>query len=137
MTISVRLADRCDLDFVSQDGFLSLDTVQRKIDAGEVVLAERTQPVGYARFELMWSRLPYLTLIWVLPEQRRQGVGRALLSYLEAMLQQRGFRALLSSSTATEAEPQAWHRHMGFRDCGTLAGLNEGGIGEVFFRKDL
>ena len=36
-----------------------------------------------------------------------------------------------------EAEPQAWHRAAGFRECGIIAGINEGGIGEVFFRKEL
>ena len=28
-------------------------------------------------------------------------------------------------------------RHAGFEECGTIAGINEGGIGEVFFRKQL
>jgi len=34
-----------------------------------------------------------------------------------------------------EPEPQAWHRHMGFVECGIINGINENGIGEVFFRK--
>jgi hypothetical protein len=36
-----------------------------------------------------------------------------------------------------ESAPQAWHRWMGFEECGFLAGMNEGGVGEVFFRKAL
>lgn len=37
-----------------------------------------------------------------------------------------------SSSSEDEAEPQAWRRHMGFVECGFIAGMNEGGVGEVF-----
>ena len=37
------------------------------------------------------------------------------------------------SSQVDEAEPQAWHRHIGFVECGILAGLNEGDVGEVFY----
>lgn len=44
---------------------------------------------------------------------------------------------LLSSSQADEFEPQTWHRHMGFVECGRLEGINEGGVDEVFFRKQL
>ena len=45
--------------------------------------------------------------------------------------------ALYSSSQVDEPPPQAWHRHMGFQECGIIAGINEGGVGEVFFRKAL
>jgi hypothetical protein len=44
------------------------------------------------------------------------------------------YRALRRSK---EPEPQAWHRHIGFTECGALVGINDGGIGEIFFRKVL
>lgn len=65
------------------------------------------------------------------------GAGRGLLSFLEAHLRAGGHAALYSSSQVNEAEPQAWHRHMGFAECGVIAGINEGEIGEIFFRKRL
>ena len=63
--------------------------------------------------------------------------GRTLLAHVEAELTSRGHAALYSSSQADEPEPQAWHRRMGFDECGLIAGLNPGGVGEVFFRKTL
>ena len=75
-------------------------------------------------------------LIQVLPEYRRQGVGKALLRFIEAFLRDAGHEALYSSSQADEPEPQAWHRYMGFEECGFIAGINDG-VGEVFFRKSL
>lgn len=135
---TVRYAEPTDLEFVSQDGYVPECTVLRKVENREVVVAEREgTSIGYARIEYLWSRLPYLALIRVLPEARHQGVGRAMLRFIEAELRGAGHDVLLSSSQADEPEPQQWHRHMGFRECGRLEAVNAGGIDEVFFRKML
>lgn len=127
-----------DLDFVQQDHHLATAIVQRKIEEREVIVAEINDSlVGYVRLEYLWSRIPYIALIRVLPEYQRRGVGTALLSYTEEFLREQGHKALYSSSQVDEVEPQAWHRHVGFEECGIIAGINEGGIGEVFFRKPL
>jgi hypothetical protein len=52
-------------------------------------------------------------------------------------LRGQGCPALYSSSQADEPEAQAWHRRVGFEECGLIAGINRGGVGEVFFRKQL
>lgn len=136
--IVVRTATEDDLAFVSQDGYLPDAIVRRKVADGDALLALRGgEPVGYLRLEWLWSKLPYIELIWVLVSHRRAGVGRALLARTEAELASQGHAALFSSSQVDEPEPQAWHRRVGFEECGLLAGLNEGGVGEVFFRKAL
>jgi len=138
--IKVRFASQTDLD-----GCIALDhptmpaeVIKRKVEQREIIVAERAgRLVGYLRFEYLWSVVPYIALIWVVEDQRQQGIGRALLHYLENVLRQQGHTALYSSSQANEPEPQAWHRHVGFKECGFITGMNEGGIGEVFFRKNL
>jgi GNAT superfamily N-acetyltransferase len=138
MPISVRLAEHTDLVFVRQDEYVDATVVARKIDQGEVIVSESDGvPSGYARIEYIWSLRPYLSLIRVVERHRRQGVGTAMLSYLGEMLKSQGHAVLLSSSQVDEPEPQAWHRRMGFRECGIINGMNEGGVGEVFFVKDL
>jgi GNAT superfamily N-acetyltransferase len=136
--ITVRGARGEDLAFVSQDGYVRPSVVQEKIERGEVFVAEMDgTPVGYLRLEYLWSIQPYIALIRVLEPRRRRGVGRALLSHVEDAARAAGHRALFSSSQADEPGPQAWHRHMGFAECGVIHGLNEGGVGEIFFRKAL
>ena len=121
---------------MQQDHYLPAEIVRRKIEWLEVIVAELNGDlVGYLRLEYLWSRVPYIALIHVSPEHRRQGIGKALLSYAEEFLRERGHEVLYSSSQVDEAEPQAWHRHVGFEECGVIAGVNQGGIGEVFFRK--
>jgi hypothetical protein len=60
-----------------------------------------------------------------------------MLEYLEEALRSSGHSVLFSSSQVDEAEPQTWHRRMGFRECGIINGVNDGGVGEVFFAKDI
>ncbi|MFZ5918567.1 MAG: GNAT family N-acetyltransferase [Chloroflexota bacterium] len=132
---AARFAAQTDLDFVSRDGYISREAVARKIDSKEVVVAEAGgQPVGYLRLEYLWSLVAYIALIWVRPERRRQGVGQIMLAFVGQHLSQNGHDALYSSSQADEPEPQAWHRRMGFEECGFIDGLNKGGVGEIFFR---
>ena len=144
--IVVRFARLDDLDFAYQDGYITAKILKSKIEAQlalnpdrieDVVIAEwNGKRVGYVRLEYLWSIVPYIALIRVLPEYRRQGVGKALLRFIETFLREAGHDALYSSSQADEPEPQAWHRHVGFIECGFITGINNG-IDEVFFRKRL
>ena len=144
--IAIRFARVDDLDFAYQDGYIPAEALKRKIEGQlalnpnrieDVVIAEwNGKRVGYVRLEYLWSIVPYVSLIQVLPEYRRQGVGKALLRFIETFLRDAGHEALYSSSQADEPEPQAWHRHVGFEECGSIVGINDG-IGEVFFRKSL
>lgn len=132
----MRPAQHADLAFAAQDGYVGEERVARQIAAGEVWIAEDgAVPLGYLRLEYLWGRIPYIALIRILPAYRGRGAGRALLAAVEQQLAPGGHPWLYSSSQADEPEPQAWHRHMGFTECGFLAGVNAGGIGEVFFRK--
>jgi ribosomal protein S18 acetylase RimI-like enzyme len=136
--LTTRFAISSDLDFVRQDQHLLPEIVRRKIEWREVIVAEFDEsPAGYLRLEYLWSKVPYIALIHVSPEYRGRGIGGALLAFVEGFLRAAGHTALYSSSQANEAEPQAWHRHAGFEECGMIAGINEGGVGEVFFRKGL
>ena len=138
--IKVRFAERMDLD-----GCITLDhphmpaeVIQRKVEQREIIVAEKAgQLAGYLRLDCLWSFVPYIALIWVVEDQRQQGVGRAMLRYLENVLCEQGHTALYSSSQANEPEPQAWHRYVGFEECGFISGINGAGIGEIFFLKEL
>lgn len=135
--IRVRFAAPADLDFLRQRSHVPAEVLKRKVEWQEVVVAERQGSlIGSLHLEYLWSSVPYIALIQVPPEHQRQGAGRALLRFAETFLSEQGHGALYSSSQADEPEPQAWHRHAGFEECGIIAGINKG-VGEVFFRKKL
>ncbi|MGY5859994.1 MAG: GNAT family N-acetyltransferase [Candidatus Thorarchaeota archaeon] len=135
----VRFAGPEDLEWcVVEDGHVIEKVIRNKIVNDECIVVELDgNLIAYIRLEYLWSTTPYIGLIFVNDEYRKEGVGRKMLEYLEDHLRDHGHDTLLSSSHANEPEPQAWHRSVGFVECGILSGLNEGGIGEVFFRKQL
>lgn len=136
--VNVRLAQAADLNAVNLDRYISDEILLKKIAEEEVfLLTVDGEPAGYLRLEYHWSVVPYIALIRIEAAHRGRGYSRNLLEFVEDFLRERGFEVLYSSSTGDEAEPQGWHRHMGFVECGFIAGMNEGGVGEVFFRKTL
>lgn len=139
MEPTVRMATPGDLEWLAaNDGRIDVREYARKVGEGEVLVAEVLgERVGLLRLEFLWSRLAYVAQVWVREERRRRGVGRAFLRHLDAHLARLGCTMLLSSSQADEREAQAWHRRMGFEECGVLSGINPGGVGEIFFRRRL
>lgn len=138
-TIRVRFASVGDEDVCrSFDKYLPPASLSYKLREQEILLAEEAdEPIGYLRLDYLWGRMPFVDLILVRQGNRKRGVGRALLSALERYLSEAGHSCLYSSSQVDESAPQSWHRRVGFAECGIIAGMNEGGVGEVFFRKNL
>ena len=86
---AVRLAGPQDLAWClkADDPDLSPELVKRKLDYGEILVAElRGMRVGYLRLEYLGSKLPYISLIRVNEEVRGQGVGTKMLGFLESVL---------------------------------------------------
>ncbi len=136
--LMIRAAAAADLEFIRHAYPVSDEVITHKLDAHEIFVAERDgHPLAQLWLEYVWSVVPYLALLRVEAEHRRKGVGSSMLRHLEDYLRARGHEVLYSSSQADEPEPQAWHRRMGFVECGFIAGMNRGGVGEVFFRKEL
>ena len=134
---TIRFAVAADAEFLSRHVYVSGEVVSRKIEFEEyVVVASADELLGFLQLEYLWSLVPYIGLIRVLPEYRRQGLGTAMLNFVERFLYEREYRSLDSSSQADEPDPQAWHRRVGFEECGVITGINDG-VDEVFFRKTL
>ncbi len=139
MNALARFAVSADADWCqSRDRLVASDVLRRKIAQQEVVVAEIGEGrVGYLRMGFLWSTPPLIELIWVQQEHRRKGLGRALLEFVERSLREQGHKTLLSSSQADEPAAQAWHRAVGFRECGFIADVNENGANEVLFSKHI
>jgi ribosomal protein S18 acetylase RimI-like enzyme len=137
-SITVRYACESDLPPLSERLHLEPLALDYVLRSNQLVVAERDGAVaGFLLLQYLWYVVPYISLIWVLPGQRGSGIGKSLLEFVESHLAAQGHTALYSSSQADEPQPQAWHRRMGFEDCGIIVGVNAGSVGELFFRKSL
>jgi GNAT superfamily N-acetyltransferase len=135
--ILVRQAQMRDLPWlVTNDGHLSEPLLRSKVELGEVVVAELGgAPVGLLRFDRLWSAVPFIAHVRVVEPARRRGAARALVAFVAELARERGVEVLLSSATAGEPEPLAWHMALGFERCGQIDGLNPGAVGELLFSR--
>lgn len=112
--------------------------VERCVAAGEYVVAhEAGDIVGFLRFAWFWRTMPYMELIQVREDRRRDGIGSRLLGAWEAAMRAEGAELLITSSMADEPEPQAWRRRNGFKESGELTFGHLQPTPEVFFVKRL
>ncbi|MEM1097721.1 MAG: GNAT family N-acetyltransferase [Planctomycetota bacterium] len=93
--------------------------------------------VGLARLDRFLDSVPYLGYNFIETDARGRGYSRLLLEAVIEQARALNQPRLFSSSDANEPTPQAWHRHVGFRDAGTIRDLNDYGGDEVFFCLDL
>jgi len=114
-------------------------TIELAVQERQLVVSELDgQLIGCLRFEYLGGALPYIVMLFVSPDvYRGQGVGTAMLEFVEDHLRGLGHKLLLSSSETFEPRPQEWHRKRGFREAGILFGTNDSGAGELFFLKGL
>ena len=139
MDIQIKFASNEDKQLIlKHEDYLKEKRLSQILENNEIILAyDKERNIGYLRYQLFWTKLPYLTLIIVDKEYRKKGVGRSLLLFLEKHLRSLGFNRLLSSSTANESDPQAWHKKVGFKEVGLVDEINIDGVGEKFFLKNI
>lgn len=93
--------------------------------------------IGCLKIEYIWTHLPFISYIVIKNDFRASGVGKSMLTFLEEYLRNNGQDTLLSSTMTDALRPQKWHLKMGFVECGMLCGINDDGVGEIFFKKAL
>jgi ribosomal protein S18 acetylase RimI-like enzyme len=117
------------------DHHISKAMLAQKISQGEVIVAvQEAVVIGWLRYGYFWDSIPYMNMLTVLGEYRGQGIGTQLIAYWEAMLRDRGFIEVLTSTMANERS-QFLYRKLGYQDCGAL--LLPGEPLEIILRKDL
>ena len=102
------------------------------------VLWEEARPVGWMHHCLLWGKLPFLNLLYVLEGWRGRGFGTQAMAAWEKEMKNRGFEMVLVSTQADETA-QHFYRKLGYVDCGGLV-FQDTPMDqpmELFFRKVL
>lgn len=83
-----------------------------------LVWEEEGQVLGYAYAGRIWERAAYSwcaeSSIYLAPQARGRGVGRALYTRLEELLQRQGYRVLYAVITEENQNSIAFHRALGY-----------------------
>ncbi len=118
--------------------YVTDDLLKQSIENGWVYVAEvGSEIIGYARLEFIWLAVPYLALITFEEEYQGQGIGSSMIEKISQDLICKGHKKMYTSSVVIEPRPQMFHRKCGFKECGIISGMNDDGVGEIFFVKEL
>ncbi|MCM1130724.1 MAG: GNAT family N-acetyltransferase [Roseburia sp.] len=101
---SIRLANLKDTEFlVDNDNHISYDILRENIEKGYIYILEQdNQIIGWLRYNLFWDNTPFLNMLYILEEYRRQGLGSLLLEHWENQMQSQGFETVLTSTLVHE-----------------------------------
>lgn len=93
-------------------------TELKPIENGYQILTDGVS-VGVIEYKDFWKGMPYLSLIRLLPEYRRKGIGREAMHIFEVEMKRAGNKAILLS-TQVDEEAQHFYRKLGYKECGSL-----------------
>ena len=136
MSVTTRAASGSDLPFVEAvDVHLSPGSLADLVSAGRVMVVEVDgNVVGLLRWGLFWDRVPFMNLLWVLPDRRGHGFGTSLVQAWERVQLAAGHDLVLTSTVSAERS-QHLYRRLGYVDSGAL--LLPGEPAELILRKVL
>jgi diamine N-acetyltransferase len=141
MTHHIRVGTKADIDIlvlIIQDSFLDVaerfgltpqnspthpsncrpEWLRGEIDRGVTyyILENDGEPVGCAALEKINDEVCYLERLAVLPQERRQGLGQALVEHVLSHARQLHAYRLQVGIIAEHQELQDWYEKMGFEE---------------------
>ncbi|MDE6661164.1 MAG: GNAT family N-acetyltransferase [Anaeroplasmataceae bacterium] len=101
---SMRLAVYKDLDFLTgHDPHISYRALRESIENKRVYILEMNYNIiGWIRYNLFWDNTPFLNMLYILEEYRRQGLGAFMLEYWENQMQVQGYETVMTSTLVHE-----------------------------------
>jgi L-amino acid N-acyltransferase YncA len=79
----------------------------------------------------------YIQLIYIPQNQRRKGIGKALIKKVQKISKSRGADKLFSSCEHDNLASLKFHKKLGFEKCGFIKNIGKENRKEIFFSKRL
>lgn len=136
MNVSIRVASDSDLPFLCEvDRHVAPQVQAELVSQGRVMVAEIDgAAVAHLRWGMFWDEVPFMNLLWVVPERRGHGVGTTLIEAWERSQVATGHTMVLTSTVSAE-RAQHLYRRLGYVDSGALFLPDE--PTEIILRKPL
>ena len=113
----------CMLDQIAQQEITHEEFVSRAVVSGSCYIAVDEQIKGYAVLEYSFFETGFISMVYVRPDVRRQGIGTSLLSHLEKICKTDKF---FTSTNLSNQPMQSILARLGFRLSGIVHDLDEG-----------
>ena len=113
----------CMLDQIAQQEITHEEFVSRAVVSGSCYIAVDEQIKGYAVLEYSFFETGFISMVYVRPDARQQGIGTSLLSHLEKICKT---GKLFTSTNLSNQPMQSMLARLGFRLSGIVHDLDEG-----------
>ncbi|OQY37909.1 MAG: hypothetical protein B6226_04450 [Candidatus Cloacimonetes bacterium 4572_65] len=115
----IRNAKFDDIHQISElEKHISLEKLCKKISAKEIIIVEENEElIGYLRFNFFWDEIPFMNMLFLKSEYRKQGWGRELVLFWEKEMKQQEYSSLLVSTMSNESS-QYFYRKLNYVDIG-------------------
>jgi len=119
--MTIRVANHSDVDIINtHDEWVNRDIIVKKIENNEIFVAyDGDNFVGWLRFGLFWDTTPYMNMLYLLEQYRGQGIGKQLVTFWEAEMKNKSYKALLTSS-AQDEYAQHFYVKLGYKAVGSF-----------------
>ena len=118
-----------EIRYVSELDKLRWFSLDKDISENEFLLKVRDQRgyviccdnniIGIMRYNLIWDKVPFLTLILFDKAYRRKGLGRKAILFWEEEMRNFG-HSMVMTSTQVDEDAQHFYRKLGYVDRGSL-----------------
>lgn len=103
-----------------------------------LIARNKTEVTGFLYYDYFLStKYPYIELIWVSFEHRKEGIARALFEKMEKITLKQKQHKLISSTDFDNYVSLKMHKTLGFKECGYIKNLGKLGEKEIFLYKEL
>lgn len=134
--MNIKIATIKDLKFlVENDKHISENEFINLLNLERVYIVEyENQNIGWLRYNLFWDNIPFMNMLYFLPNYRRKGFGKKLVEYWEKQMKELNFTIIMTSSMSDE-QAQHFYRKLSYKDSGALLLENE--ALEIIFTKSI
>ena len=108
LKLELRLANAGDaVALIKHDKHISERIITEKISRNEIYVAcDDDKFIGWLRYSLFWDTIPFMNMLYLLPEYRGKGVGRKFVQFWENEMKRLDYKKFM---TSTQQNEQAQH----------------------------
>jgi GNAT superfamily N-acetyltransferase len=113
--VHFRFASVNDVEtLIQHDNHIHEAIIRDKIARNEIIVAYDGETfAGWLRYGLFWDMIPFMNMLFLLPEYRGRGIGRRLVEHWENLMLEQGYKTVMTSTQQNECA-QHFYNALGY-----------------------
>lgn len=108
------------LGIIEMDDSIDSELMEEKIQRQEILVAKEVKGiVALLRYSLFWDNTPFINLLLVKEEKRKEGIGTNLIQKWESEMKEKGYERVMTSSQSDETA-QVFFKKLKYKEIGSF-----------------